>query len=264
MAFLASLATSHLFATAEARRLRATVRQLNEYFAEAMETYGCKIRIIGVNEGNIPLFSPNPYAQIRCPPTKNRQDVEKEVDRQARQNLGIELPGNANQLLVGSLFRDQSQPWEEIARSHLVRTWEAVDTFVTLVLQHLTDEHTYQQLVGTILAPELQKMKENLLSKLDELTAYNKRGHPLPLGKRFLRRIQNSRADRQGKALENVLGQKIPANDGRYALSDIKAAVSNLGKIEDQFAAAEIIDQMQAYYDVSERWLFFSKPRKLM
>ncbi|KAJ5994698.1 hypothetical protein N7481_001675 [Penicillium waksmanii] len=250
--FFGELGDFNLFATAETRRLRATVRQLNEYFAEVMEVYGCKTRIIGVNEGNIALFSSNPYAHIRTPPTKARQDVEKELDRQARQSRGLELPGSANQLLVGSLFRDQSQPWEEIARFHFVRTWEAVDNFVNMVLQHLTDEHTYQQLMGAILAPELQKMKESLLTKLDELTAYNKRGHPLPLGKRFLQRIHKSRADRQGKALEKALGQKIPVNDGRFALPDIKAAMSKLeNKTEDQFAAAEIIDQMQAYYDTA-------------
>ncbi|KAJ5917674.1 hypothetical protein N7466_011228 [Penicillium verhagenii] len=249
--FFGELNNFNFSANQETRRLRATIRQMNEYFAEAMELNGCKISILGVNEGNISLFSSNPYAQIRIPPKKTRQDVEKEVDRQARQNRGIELPGSANQLLVGSLFRDQSRPWEEIARFHMVKTWEAVDKFVNLVLQHLTDEHTYQQLMGAILAPELQRMKEGLLSKLDELTAYNKRGHPLPLGKSFFRRIHKSRADRQAKAFEKVLEQKVSAKDGSYAMKDVRAAVSNLGITEDQFAAAEIIDQMQAYYDTA-------------
>ncbi|KAJ5628948.1 hypothetical protein N7490_011176 [Penicillium lividum] len=221
------------FDISDTHRLRATIRQLNEYFAEAMERHGCKKGLSGV------------------PLSKNRQEVENEIDQQARRNRGIELPGAANQLLVGSVFRDQSQPWEEIARFHLVRTWETVENFVNLVLQHLTDERTYQLLMGSILAPKLQNMKDGLLSKLDELTAYNKRGHPLPLGKSFLQRVLKSRADRQSKLLENVLGQKLPRKDGGYSLSHIKAAVSTLEITEDQFAAAEIIDQMQAYYETA-------------
>ncbi|KAJ5751807.1 hypothetical protein N7520_008724 [Penicillium odoratum] len=251
--FFAESDNSHSFAISDTRRLRATIRQLNEYFAEAMERYGCKIRIIGVNEDTLPTstFFANPYTQIRLPLSKHRQDVEKEIDQQARRNRGIELPGAANQLLVGSVFRDQSQPWEQIARVHLVRTWEAVESFVNLVLQYLTDERTYQLLMGSILAPQLQNMKDGLLSKLDELTAYNKRGHPLPLGKSFLQRVHKSRADRQSKLLENVLGQKLPKKDGGYSLSHIKAAVSTLEETEDQFAAAEIIEQMQAYYETA-------------
>ncbi|KAJ5159563.1 uncharacterized protein N7482_006567 [Penicillium canariense] len=250
--FFGELGNSHSSPLSDPRRLRAIIRQLNEYFAEAMERIGCKYSIFGANEQKVDFtFLSNPYAPLRHPPVKYRQDLEKEVDQQARQNRGIELPGTANQLLVGSLFRDQSQPWEEIARFHLVRVWETVGKFVDLALQHLTDEHTYQLLLGTILAPKLQSVKEGLLSKLDELTAYNKRGHPLPLGKSFLQRIHKSRADRQGMSLENALGQKVARKDGGYALSDIRSAVDNLGKTEDEFAAAEVIDQMQAYYDTA-------------
>lgn len=90
------------------------------------------------------------------------QELEKEINDQARKNRDIELPGTSNQLLVGSLFRDQSKPWEEVARLHLMNAWESVKYFVCLLLYSLTDEHNYSLLLGSILAPELERIKENV------------------------------------------------------------------------------------------------------
>lgn len=141
---------------------------------------------------------------------------------------------------------------------HLLNTWESVKYFVYLLLRHLTDEPTYTLLVGTVLAPQLERMKDGLLNKLGELTAYTKRGHPLPIGKSFLSKIQVARTNRQIAALRKGLGLSRPffvLKDGSesFDADDLERAASELRSSSDQFAAAEIIDQMQAYYDVSSK-----------
>lgn len=239
------------------RRIRAIVRQLNEYFADSMETVGCSQFIREFNGKGIPqaLFG-NPYTNssapnIGIPTIRTRSDVEGEVSRQARHNRGIELPGSANQLLVGKLFREQSKPWEKIAREHLTKTWDCVRDFISLLLQYLANDHTYSLLLGNLLDPELEKMKDHLLAKLNELTAYNKRGHPLPLSKSFLAKIQKARSDRQIDKLELAWQTGSHSGDKSITIEQLRQANNEVESTSNQFAAADIVDQMQAYYDVS-------------
>lgn len=244
------------------RRLRAVIRELNEFFAEAMTVGGCRRKILEVGEEPMPSteiekLRTNCYMRNWIPIYAQRSTLEREISEQARQNRGIELPGNANQLLVGSLFRDQSKPWEELARDHLMTAWEATRYLACRVLQHLTDEYTYSILVGAVLEPEIDSMQTALQHKLGELTAYTKRGHPLPVGTGFLTRIQKVRGERQLASLKSKLmglHEQSPIFLGPssiFSLHDLGRVTSDLEQSRDQFAATEIIDQMQAYYDTA-------------
>ncbi|KAJ9363438.1 hypothetical protein DTO280E4_2420 [Paecilomyces variotii] len=239
------------------RRIRAVIRQLNEYFADAMSTRGSRRQILDLPApfGHLASHFPrNPYMHDWKPDLVRRAILELEVSNQARKNRGIELPGSANQLLVGSLFRDQSKPWEALAREHLMKAWESARYFVSLVLQHLTDDHTYSLLVGSVLEPEFEKLKQALFHKLDELTAYTKRGHPLPVGNTFLTRVQKARDNRELDLLRAQLKSTKPEKDdfdSVFSISDIRIATQKLESTRDEFAAADIIDQMQAYYDTA-------------
>lgn len=186
------------------------IRELNECFAEAMSIRGKRRTIINswdqsLSRSDIAALSAKPYMKDWEYSCVSRESLEFELNSQARRKRGIELPGSANQLLVGDLFRDQARPWEEIAREHMMHAWSVVRYFIHSVLQHLTAEHTYSLIATSLIDPELDKIKESLLAKLKELTAYTKRGHPLPVGKSFLSKIQKSRIDRQFKALEKRL-----------------------------------------------------------
>ncbi|KAJ5836851.1 Dynamin GTPase [Penicillium robsamsonii] len=244
-------------------RLRAVIRELNECFAEAMSIRGNR-RIIQF-PGPGQLFSVKDVEQERSKPYMDNwtplyishETLVEEIKEQARQSRGIELPGSANHLLVGSLFRDQCEPWEEVAKSHLLNTWASVEYFVQLVLKNLTDDHTRPLLMRHLIRPEMEKMKESLLEKLSELTSYSKRGHPLPVGKSFLSKMQESRRNRQVSALKRNLhlsgsnhstGEDIRST---FDVQDLERATHQLQSSSDQFAAAEIIDQMQAYYETA-------------
>ncbi|KAA8647165.1 uncharacterized protein ATNIH1004_005853 [Aspergillus tanneri] len=234
------------------RRLRAVIRSLNEDFAEAMEIRGCRRHILEsmFDTGpNIHVSPSNQYLEGWKPTTVPRYQLEEEVTEQARKSRGIELPGSPNQLLVGSLFRDQSKPWEEIAQRHLLVVWRTVRYFVSEVLQHLTDEHTYTALIGAQVDPELNRMQQTLLDKLAELTAHLKSGHPLPVGKNFLTRIQKARQERQLNQLKSSLGKRI-GSDAGLTIGDLEQATAKL-EVSGEFAPAEIIDEMQAYYDTA-------------
>jgi hypothetical protein len=73
-----------------------------------------------------------------------RSDLKTEVKEKMRQSRGTETAGIANQFILGDIFQDQAQPWEELAKTHM----------------------------RTIVAPELATLKKKLLEKLDEFTAH--------------------------------------------------------------------------------------------
>ncbi|CAG8900109.1 unnamed protein product [Penicillium egyptiacum] len=243
------------------RRLRAIIRELNEYFSEAMSIRG-KRRIIQF-PGQPALVQDveqersKPYMDDWTPQYISQESLVAEIKEQARHSRGIELPGSANQLLVGTLFRDQCEPWETVAKSHLLNTWHSVEYFIQLVLKSLTDDHTRPLLMRHLIGPEMEKMKESLLAKLSELTSYFKRGHPLPVGTSFLSKIEEPRKNRQVSALKRNLhlsgSYPSTGEDTRniFDVRDLEQATSQLQSSSDQFAAAEIIDQMQAYYETA-------------
>ncbi|CBF81685.1 putative dynamin GTPase [Aspergillus nidulans FGSC A4] len=248
--------------TSDIRRLRAVLRQLNELFAEAMSIRGCRRTIVDESTSGSASTtasmpgSENPYIDGWAAEYIDRGALEAEVSKQARENRGIELPGSANQLLVGSLFRDQSHPWEELAKAHLLRACDSVRYFVFLVLQYLADEHTSSLLAASVIEPELERMKQALFDKLDELTAHRKRGHPLPVGTSFLAQMQKARSQRLLRSLKLDLlrpGKQSDTEDGTiaYSIKTLEQAITDLEMSRDGFAAAEIIDQMQAYYDTA-------------
>ncbi|KAJ5592528.1 hypothetical protein N7537_009432 [Penicillium hordei] len=252
-------ATSGKLQTRDPRRLRALIRDLNESFAHVMEVSGCRQFIHGVNNQILSLPHPcNPYANIRKPEHRSRFDFELEVIEQMCRDRGLEFPGNASHLVVGNLFRDQSQPWGEIAQAHLMKSWETTRIFVSLLLDHLTDEHISAVIMRTLIQPQLDGMKDRLLAKVDELTASHKRDHPLPMSGNFLRghplpveqsflaRMQRSRNDR---LLAN-LQQNLPSTlNNTFNMEELKLATQNVELAGNQTAASDIVDQFQSYYN---------------
>ncbi|KAH8700275.1 P-loop containing nucleoside triphosphate hydrolase protein [Talaromyces proteolyticus] len=242
----------------EYSRLRAVIRELNEQFVDAMSIGGSR-RII-VNKGEkerIELDRDNAryngYLKDWSANYISRDDLEIEVAESARMNRGIELPGTANQHQVGRLFRDQSNPWEELARTHITEAWGAVKCFVMLVLQHLTDKHTCSLIFVKVLEPKLETMKNAVLDKLEELTSHIKRGHPLPVGREFLIRLQKARSIRESPQLYEQLKAAGVQEDQRLVFdqTSLKKVCSQVQTSGDEFAATDIIDQMVAYYDTA-------------
>lgn len=178
----------HTNNTLKFRRLRAIIRELNESFAEAMNIRGCR-RIIQDPEcptSSMQTSRFNPYMAGWVPQYVNFVELQNEVNEQARNSGGTELPGAVNHFLVGSLFRDQAKPWKDLAEAHLRNAWEAANYFVCQAIHYLTDDHTYSRLVEAFVHPEMERLKETLLVKLNELASSIERRHLLPVGKAYL------------------------------------------------------------------------------
>ncbi|KAF7114502.1 hypothetical protein CNMCM5793_008806 [Aspergillus hiratsukae] len=241
------------------RKLRSVIRDLNEDFAEAIELRGAH-RIITDSDTRLQIKESlkreaKPYLDGWEPVYITRTAFEAEVAEQARRSRGVEMPGHINQYLVESLFRIHSKPWEEIARRHVMTVGEVVEHFVHSLFEYLADEQVLPALSCAILDPALNKMKDMLLGKLEELTASMKEGHPQLLGRTYLTQIQKSQSKRQFQDLARRLGLPLDPNQNPSTvtvfLGDLQRPTSNPELPSSQVSATEIIDLMQAYYDLA-------------
>lgn len=239
----------------DSRRLCFIIHELNSHFEEAIEVIGSR-RKLPEASGGWKTFRKlaNHYDNIRSPECLERVKLENEIARQIQPDGGLHVLGSSNHSLVGALFRDQTQPWDEIAQVHLMKSWKSARSCVISVLQYLTDQRTSDLIMQTLIDPELEKYKTNLLAKLEELTAYNKRGQISSSSRSVLATIENCRNERLLARIQETL----PTWDkGAVTKEQLKLTTQALKTSSREFAAAEIVDQMQAHYDVSiqpHRW----------
>ncbi|OJJ05778.1 hypothetical protein ASPVEDRAFT_137873 [Aspergillus versicolor CBS 583.65] len=228
--------------------IRRTIRQLNEFFADAMAIRGAQ-RIISDGPPSVP-FTINPYLQGWSPQGVTRTVLEKEA-RELMRNYGSEAAGNAKRIVAGMLFREQAQPWEELARMHLLRAWDAIKHFVFTALKHLTDERISIILARSVVEPALERLKQDVLQKLTELSLPTKRYVALPMSKAETARVEEARKARLLQSLETTLAAENLRNPGLFYLASIKEAVLHVDAARDEHAAAEIVDHMQFHYETA-------------
>jgi hypothetical protein len=128
--------------------------------------------------------------------------------------------------------------------------WESVRNFIELLLQHLTDDHTFPLLMSDFFDLELERIKDNLVDKVKELNAYNRRGHPLPFGPKFVASLQELRAKQVASATKPSNPTNSSDNTANYVETTSQSKDLNDECTGDQLAVKEIIDLMQAYYNV--------------
>lgn len=228
----------HTNSTLKFRRLRAVIRELNESFAEAMSIRGCRriIQYPGCGTSSIQTDRFNPYMAGWIPKYVDFGTLQNEVNEQARHSRGTELPGAVNHVVVGSLFRDQAEPWKELAATHLNNAWVSANYFICQAIHHLVDEQTYSRIIAAFVHPEMERLKEALMTKLSELTSSIETRHPLPVGKNYLAKIRKSQQERQLAQLKSNLGlssaksvlQPEAETERSFKSSDLERAVGEL------------------------------------
>ncbi|KAJ5664593.1 hypothetical protein N7462_011406 [Penicillium macrosclerotiorum] len=252
--------------TIDYRRLRAVIRELNEFFADAMSINGQRRRvdILPIPEPQSDINNPTYQSYLDCwsPEPTTEQEIIHEIIGLVKTNRGIEVPGSSNPLLVGKVFRNQASPWERIAECHLTTSWKAAKNFIFLVFQHLTDEDTFLSLREAVIIPKLDEINETLRKKLEELTSYTKTGHPLPIGRTYLNQVLYFRREYQMSWLKDHFNQtqtfkgseqKESENMHKKTMTmeEVQNAVHDMKFSSEVYSAMDILLQMHAYYEIA-------------
>ncbi|EAQ88463.1 hypothetical protein CHGG_05082 [Chaetomium globosum CBS 148.51] len=242
------------------QRIRAVVQNLNEDFASKLSLQGHYRQVIDGEPATADTSDPHEVAQI------SRDDFVKQIEQLMSKTRGRELPGTFNPMIVIDLFREQSRPWEEIARRHVESVWEAVSNFVKLVVTHTADGSTAKALQHEVYGPAMTDILKEMRNKTTELLEPLRSSHPITYNHHFAETLQKMRTKRRREDQEKILCQflkvsSLPSStqlhNGSYNLKGLSDALlaSNEPDVK-RHAAKEAMDCLDAYYKVAlERFI---------
>ncbi|KAI0521330.1 P-loop containing nucleoside triphosphate hydrolase protein [Xylaria bambusicola] len=251
------------------RKLRALVRELNQTFAYVIATKGSRRIIVpdktpteqqGVQRTQrqdirLPSFLKAFESQYSFtePEKVTRSEISAELEPLSSANQGTEFPGTTNDLLAVKLFRDQSHPWEAIARCHIDLLLRIVKTFTERLMAFVTgpDQKTYSAILLNIVDPFLESCTSKLESKLQELLCHFRSGYPQPSESEFRATLARRRQKHlDGEVLQGLLTSRpeIFTEDGKRQLADILSS-----ERRGESGAEDLIDKAETYYELSLR-----------
>ncbi|KAK4172569.1 putative vacuolar sorting protein VPS1 [Triangularia setosa] len=244
------------------QRIRAVIQNLNEGLAKELGSAGHFRAVMNFESARSPGASLKPQ-QV------TRDEFLSHIEEVIRRTRGRELPGTFNPLVVATLFHEQSQHWEQIARHHVEKMWRAAGRFVELVIDHIADHSTSRALKEEISGPAMQKVREVMTDKTTELIAPHQKDHPITYNHYFTETLQKFRRERDSKRTEkvmrdffNITGTGDLRNvviahpdSGKVASWNIHSLIESLSDTNEpdmsRFAASEALDCLNAYYRVA-------------
>ncbi|KAI1776537.1 hypothetical protein F4818DRAFT_457363 [Hypoxylon cercidicola] len=241
------------------RKLQALLRDQNRAFVHVLKTKGTKRMILPKgSKASQPKTSLPSFLQelvdrydFEEPPNIAFKDVAAHLQLLLPAYQGREFPGTANDTLIVKLFREQSQPWEAIARRHLQLTLSVTEEFVKKLVHHITspDLSTCSRIISKVVEPFFELKSTVLESKLQELLYHYKSGHPQILDTEFstlleLRRQRNGNMDQ----VRDLFADRPEIHEMRRQLGEV-------GQSEgpDDSGIDDIINKSETYYEMSLR-----------
>ncbi|KAK0667690.1 P-loop containing nucleoside triphosphate hydrolase protein [Cercophora samala] len=263
------------YTDARIKKLRALVRDLNRAFAHILLAKGNRRKILWdddtwdkysdggesgneENDGSEPELPPHLHQLLdhypsEDPATVSLANLRAELEAMASENQGTEFPGSPNDRLTLRLFRDQSQPWEDIAQRHIRLITEISQRFTEKLIDHIVggDSKTAQALLREYVDPFFQQKASLLGAKLKELLYHYMHGYdPMPLLKSTpSRRGGERRVQQTARQLEKVYPNLEGLTHEHVSRAVLQAASESTPSSD--FGTDKIIESMANYYDRS-------------
>ena len=230
-----------LSTSAQEKRLRAVVRNLEMDFKNSIYENGSKWTIVQDDEPDLRALDLT---------EKTRKDAVDHVLKVLKSSRGCELPGLPSSRLVGIIFREYSAPWAQMARRHVSKVWDAVRRFLERTLQYLTTPDVCDSLLRLWFDPLLTEALNSANRKLAELLLVHKR-EPMTTNHYFYDTALHFKQQRMSTSFETSLRNQI-AKFGSIKANDVPAilaATKEPREVDmDRAAAEDALDDMRAYY----------------
>lgn len=233
-------------------RLRAVVRNMQIEFADIIQTDGQQWKILDYS------FKSNDQTSFKNDRYRTRAQAIDKILILVKSSRCKELPGLPNPMLVAEVFREYSKPWEELARKHIIKVWQATRVLLERVVEHLTEPGLGDLLFQFVLDPLMDDFLRNAQTKLVELNAVREKA-PITTNDKFRDRVTKMRRDRDIARMEPKLKLLVNQHAShKYGLGIlhipdiILTAYPDVEPDMDKAAAEDIFDYMNAFYEVRQ------------
>lgn len=231
-------------------RLRAVVRNMQIEFAEEIRTDGQQWKILDSSSEEKSSPEDNRY--------RTRAQAIDSTLMLVKRSRCKELPGLPNPMLVAEVFREYSKPWEELARKHINKVWQATRVLLERVVEHLTDSDLGDKLFRFLLDSLMDDLLRKAQVKLGEINAVRDKA-PATTNHYFRDTVTKMRRDRDiarmRPKLTRLIDQVSSAQVGLgiYHINDIiLTAYPDVEPDMDIAAAEDVFDYMNAFYKVRQ------------
>ncbi|KAF2654105.1 dynamin family protein-like protein [Lophiostoma macrostomum CBS 122681] len=246
-------------------RLRAVVQHLNMRFAENVRLRGHKFAI-GSEPGDD--TTDEEEADIAAEAIADMEDDDNEIDsflpkpkelsgedaiswvmKVLERTRGQELSGNFNAMLIAQLFREQSQPWEGIAKEHISNVFRVCKQAVYKVIQHTAPAEFRTRLATLTINANLAKALEGCNKELKQILE-DKTRPPMTYNHYFTTIIQQQRQRKQNtlheKAMDEAVYEEGESLLDRETMERLLA--DSIEQNMDKFSSQEALNTQRAYY----------------
>jgi len=252
---------SPIDAPSNIRRFRAVIQSFNFEFAETMRRRGHTYEFIKEGASSIQFLRPEESDDDVATPTFCTRDEAIEwVQNTILRCRGHELPGSVNPEVTSHLFREQSQPWEDIANGQISDIADLTHRFIEQVLDYAVPAELRQKLADINVTATLNDAYEAGTSELNKLIA-DKLRHPSTYNHYYSDMLQTRRqgkyqnmSEKAQEASTKYTTRENGTTKANLDAAKFKMAIAKLVQRDmDIFSAEEALESQIAYYKVTCR-----------
>lgn len=229
-------------------KLRWRIRTVNEAFAESFRKNGHKWAFKTAENTYDPDFIDDKPAADDDEEAEEEDavDIYDRIRKVHNQTKGIELQGTVHPQLITNIFRQQSQPWEGLSKTHLTDVKDIVDQYLKITFQKVVwDPYVFQNL-ERFLRPHILEGHSKADEELRKLLEDERGGILQTVNHYLAETLAKIRSDRVVQRLKDAGYQK----GYEYKMNfDKLAATRNISN--DDSAVYDIHDTVKSYYKVA-------------
>ncbi|KAI6082454.1 hypothetical protein F4821DRAFT_247170 [Hypoxylon rubiginosum] len=241
------------------RKLRAILHDQNLAFVHVLHTKGARHIILPEDSNasptlmNLPTSLQNLVDQygFKEPAKVAFKDLAAQLKLLLATWQGCEFPGTINNTLAVKLFREQSQPWEAIARRHLQLILSMTKEFVETLVLHITNPglNTYLKIISKIVESFFEEKSSVLESKLQELLCHYKSDYPQISDTEFRTII----AHKRGKKGHMDQARDLFAKQPELFTEEMHRQLGKMSQSEDvsESEVDELVYKSETYYELA-------------
>jgi hypothetical protein len=212
---------------ADDMRLRTNVRNLNDEFAEQV-----KVR------GHLHDFASEDV--------KNTHAWILKVHKRSR---GVELDGLVNYDVFKSLFRMQTEGWEQLARDHISHVNQQVNGFISRLLNGQCHDSELRSKVASFLGPQFSRTLDNASEELNKILRSERGEVMLTYDDSFVKTLDDIRKQRM---LQDISKTEYATGDSEgqsmFSMDGLLSLFNSSYKTREEQAVHEIYDYLKSYY----------------